>query len=429
MSPHVHQRSTHPSQGQRGAFIITTALLLLFLLGFMGIALDFGRMFVVRGELQTALDACALSAAAELDGSSTATTRAIASGMAAGNANAVNLQSANWSGQGQIVDTDISFRDASYTATANPALARYAQCSHTHSNIGLWLLRALNASSGSALVPATGTVATSAVATRTPAQTSCPIPVAFKPDAGATAPDYGLTVGQWVKLINGTPTGGNVGWANLDGSNSASETVNELNGYCGTEIGDTLGTPGVQSAVTDVWNERFGIYKNSGDPSVQRPDYTGYSYTQESWGIDPARGEPFNAYSGSRGVGADASAQNFVTKRAAFASCGNTSTQIKDCEDITGLKLNSFKKLAPPGNTTGGHKQYGHDRRVVLVPVIDGGNRAVGFLCMLMLQPLEQPMGDVNLEYLGNASTLGSPCTTSGLAGGTLGPLVPVLVR
>ena len=110
----MHQRPTHRHQGQRGAFIITTVLLLLFLLGFMGIALDFGRMFVVRGELQTALDACALSAAAELDGSSTATTRAIASGMAAGNANAVNLQSADWSGQGQIVATDISFRDAKF---------------------------------------------------------------------------------------------------------------------------------------------------------------------------------------------------------------------------------------------------------------------------------------------------------------------------
>lgn len=408
----MHQRSTHRQPGQRGAFIITTALLLLFLLGFMGIALDFGRMFVVRGELQTALDACALSAAAELDGSVTARDRAIASGIAAGNANAVNLQSADWSGQGQIVDTDIIFRDAGYAVTADPLLARYAQCSHTHSNIGLWLLQALNAFSNSAVVPATGTVATSAVATRTPAQTSCPLPVAFKPAAGATAPDYGLTVGQWVTLINGSPTNGYVGWANLDGSNSASETVNELKGYCGTKIGDTLGTPGVQSAVTDVWNERFGVYKNNGDPAVQRPDYTGYSYTDISW-------EPqANAFS------------DFKTKRAAFASCsGTTSTQVKDCEDITGLTLNSFKKLAPSGNTTGGHKQYGYDRRVVLVPVIDGGNRAVGFMCMLMLHPLEQPMGDTKLEYLGNASGLGSPCTTSGLAGGTLGPLVPVLVR
>jgi hypothetical protein len=52
-----------------------------------------------------------------------------------------------------------------------------------------------------------------------------------------------------------------------------------------------------------------------------------------------------------------------------------------------------------------------------------------GFLCMLMLQPLSIPLTDVQVEYIGNASDAGSPCVTSGLAGGTAGPLVPVLVR
>lgn len=405
--------SRRPTRAQRqhGAYIITTALMLLFLLGFMGIALDVGRMFVVRGELQTALDACALSAAAELDRSSTAIVRARASGMAAGNANSVNLQSADWSGQGQIVEADITFRDKDYVATETPTLAHYAQCAHAQANIGLWLLKAMNSFSGDAIIPATGTVAAKAIATRTNAQTSCPIPVAFKPAAGATAPHYGMAVGQWVKLLNGNPTNGYIGWANLDGSNSASETVKELNGFCGTEVGDTLGTPGVQTAVADDWNYRFGIYKNSANPAEHRPDYTGFSYTPTSW-PDQA-----NAFS------------NFLAKRAAFASCGNTTAAIKDCENITGLKLNSFQKLAAPGDTTGGHKQYGHDRRVVLVPVINNGNQVIDYACMLMLQPLEIPMGDVNLEYLGNAGTLFSPCTTSGLAGGSAGPLVPVLVR
>lgn len=408
---------------QRGAVIVTTALLLLLLLGFMGIALDFGRLFVVRGELQTALDSCALSAAAELDGSSTAITRATASGMAAGNANGVHLQSANWAGQGQITAGGISFRDNAYAVTTTPASARYAQCAHQHGNANLFLLTAMNAFFGGSVAPATGTVATSAVATRASAQTSCPVPVAFKPAAGATAPNYGLTVGQWVRLLNSNPTNGYIGWANLDGSNNASETVAELNGRCGTKMGDTLGTPGVQSSVTDVWNERFGIYKNNVDPATHRPDYTGYAYTALNW---PSQ---FNAYNGSKPPGAHATADNFLIKRAAFASCGNTTTKLKDCEDITGRKLNSFKDLAPPGNATGGHKQYGHDRRIVLVPVINASNRVIDFACMLMLQPLEQPMGNTDLEYLGNASALGSPCTTSGLAGGTAGPLVPVLVR
>jgi uncharacterized membrane protein len=42
----------------------------------MGIALDFGHLFVVKTELQTAADSCALAAAQELDGASDALNRA-----------------------------------------------------------------------------------------------------------------------------------------------------------------------------------------------------------------------------------------------------------------------------------------------------------------------------------------------------------------
>ena len=52
-----------PRRKQDGAVIVTVALALLLLLGFMGLALDFGHLFVVRTELQTAMDACALAAA------------------------------------------------------------------------------------------------------------------------------------------------------------------------------------------------------------------------------------------------------------------------------------------------------------------------------------------------------------------------------
>jgi hypothetical protein len=250
----------------------------------------------------------------------------------------------------------------------------------------------------------------------------------MKPKPGGTAPNYGFAVGEWVPLIQAqnAATGGQIGWANLDGSNSASETEAELNGRCGTRVGDTLGTPGVQTSVVDVWNQRFGIYKNTGDPSVGRPDYTGYAYTSSNW---PTQ---FNAYNGAPGAGADATAQNFVTKRAAFASCADTGTKVNganSCESITGLSLNSFQKLANPGNVAGGHMQYGFDRRIVTVPVIDGSNHVIDYACMLMLQPLSIPMTDTQLEFRGNAGAVGSPCTTSGLAGGSAGPLVPVLVR
>jgi hypothetical protein len=46
-----------------------------------------------------------------------------------------------------------------------------------------------------------------------------------------------------------------------------------------------------------------------------------------------------------------------------------------------------------------------------------------------MLNPIASPGEIVRMEFLGSASTLGSPCTTYGIAGGTSGPLVPVLVH
>ena len=202
-------------------------------------------------------------------------------------------------------------------------------------------------------------------------------------------------------------------------------------GTGGVTVDDNLGTPGVQTAVADVWNSRFGIYKNNitlslSDPN-SLPDFTGYSYTIKNW----PNGR--NAYNGPPGPLAPAGAENFVTKRQAYASCADTGTRVRganSCESITGLSLNSFQKLATPGATaTDGHKVFGSNRRIVTVPVISDASKVLGFACMLMLQPFSIPQTDVQLEYIGNANEEGSPCTSSGYAGGAVGPLVPVLVQ
>jgi uncharacterized membrane protein len=56
------------------------------LLGLAGLAIDIGRMYVIRAELQSFTDAAALSAALELDGTDAALTRArtSAAGLAIG---------------------------------------------------------------------------------------------------------------------------------------------------------------------------------------------------------------------------------------------------------------------------------------------------------------------------------------------------------
>jgi Flp pilus assembly protein TadG len=437
-------------RSQRGAVIITVFLLMLFLLGFIGFALDFGKLFVVKGELQTAMDSCALAAAQELDLQPTAIARATSAGKTAGNLNAVNFQSTSWSGKGQVVDADITFKAADYSVTTSPALAQYVECRHVQPAVQLWLLQAMGAFSGNTNdFPNTHNVMASAVATRAHGQSTCPIPVTLKPKecpAGSgtpcPAPHYGLTPGQWITVLTGQSAipGGYIGWANLDGTNAASETVAEMNGKCGTRVNDVLGTPGTQTNIAEPWNYRFGIYKKlpdfSTDPSYMRPDLSGYSYTSTNWPADPVRDAiacpgtagPCNAWDGAKPAGAHASADNFVAKRAAFGACSPAGT-VNNCESITGLTLNSFKDLAASGAGPSSHGAWGTNRRIVTVPVTDSGNKVIDFACMFMLQPLSIPMTNVQLEYVGNASNPASPCSFSGMPGGVAGPLVPALVR
>jgi len=394
----------------RGGVIVTFALLLMLLMGFMGLALDFSHLYIVRTELQTAMDACALAGAQELNGQPDALTRAINAGKAAGNANRVDMQLANWNGKGGVTAADISFRDKDHAATTVSASARYVRCAHTQPATQTSLLLMFGQPLGSTAYASTTDVGAAAEATTTPAQSTCPVPLALYPKAGGTAPDYGYTKGDWVTLLSKTgATNGQIGWANLDGSSNASETNAELAGHCGTRVNDNLGTPGVQQSIADIWNTRFGIYKNGDGPSANPPDFTGSVYTTTSWPTGRA------AY------------DDFVSKRQAFAACAAT---VSDCEKNNNIKLNA-KSLATPG-AGGDMQRYGTNRRLVAVPVLKvvaGGNVVGDFVCMLMLQPLSTPMVDVQLEYLGNASASDSPCTGNGLPGGTAGPLVPVLVR
>ncbi len=408
-----------PFRRQSGAVIITTALFLLFLLGFMGFALDFGKLFVVKGELQTAMDSCALAGAQELANppfDATLFNRARTTARTAGNLNKVVFQSATWSGKPQIVDADINFYGPDFSAAPTATNATYVECRHTLPQLQMWLLQAMRAFSGNtAAFPNAINVSARAVATRASSQTTCPLPLGLRPKGGGTAANnYGFVQGEWVTLLSkqNSAAGGQIGWMNLDGSKNAAETEAEMNGRCGTRIGDTLGTPGVQATIADTWNSRFGLYKNNSGPDQpnRQPDFTGKIYTNTSWG--PAQ----SAYN------------DFVASRAAYAACG---ASVKACENATGLKLGGgFSSVASAG-ANGQLHQYGTNRRIVTVPVVSPSpaNKVVDYVCMLLLQPMPIPLDDVKLEFLGKADAAGSPCTTNGLPGGAAGPKVPVLVR
>jgi Flp pilus assembly protein TadG len=423
------QRNMAVEGREKGAIILTFAMMLLFLIGFAGIAIDLGRLFIVRTELQTALDSCALAAAQELDGQSNSTTRARNAGLVAGNVNNVNLQSPTWDGHGKLTANDISFRDQDYAATVSDASARYVQCQHTQFGVKAWLLPLMTAFSGTAY-PSTNSVLGTAVATRGHAQSVCPVPLAFRV-LNNTPPNYGMVPpikpGDWIPVLvdNGTLAPGQIGWANYNGANdqSANETSIELgeNGTCGVGIGRATlpGTHGVQESMMTVWNARFGIYKNKDGPDVSHPDYSGYAYTTKNW-------------SGSSAYG------DYVIKRKNFASLDNDKSSLSEGWNIAfdGKIGHGFTSIATPG-TGGTHAQFGYNRRVVLVPVVTAANQIIDFACMFMLAPLNDPAGkgkfeNTNFEFLGFTGVAGtspSPCTTNGLAGGAAGALVPVLVR
>ena len=55
-------------QSQKGFVLIATSIAMTLLLGVAGLAIDIGRLYVIRAELQSFTDAAALSAAMELNG-------------------------------------------------------------------------------------------------------------------------------------------------------------------------------------------------------------------------------------------------------------------------------------------------------------------------------------------------------------------------
>ncbi len=409
---------------QRGSVMLTVAMTLLFLVAFMAIAMDFGHLFVVKTELQTATDSCALAAAQELDSASDALTRAASAGMTAGNVNKVDFQGA---GAG-LTAADITFSNSligAYSQTFSPvASAKYAKCVRTKSGMAPWMMQVVTAVSGDATYSANQSVFAQAVATRASSQTNCSLPVQINPKPGGTSPNYGYAPGEWIPSIyaegnnNAPPTPGHFGWANLDGSTSASALKSQLlgNGPCNLATGGTVNTTGAKVAASTEWNSRFGLYKNgAGNPDINSavPDTTGYSYTAVNW---PSR--------------ANAS-PDFLAKRATFRSYGNTTDTVAAGNAITGLSVSNSYKSTDMGTYAAGPRSlatHGGDRRLMFAPFVTG-TTIVAWACVLLLHPIDGPNMTVYLEYVGNASNPATPCASAGLAGGVNGPLVPVLVQ
>jgi Flp pilus assembly protein TadG len=405
---------------ERGVVSIVVALSLAVLIGFVGLALDLGKLYVTKSELQNSADACALAAARDLTGASPLSVSE-AAGIAAARANSALFQSTPVA---MTVDSNIKYSDSLNDAfegkdgiTYPLANVRYAQCTTNLRGIVNWFIQALDVIPG--VNVANAAVSAQAVATTGAAQTTCAIPVFVCTPTTATPSSASYTIGQWLtskidssKQGKGIYGGGNFGWANLSGGTGASALASQLTGagQCSLTINQPIGNPGNISSIDTAWNTRFGIYKNGNGNSTGVTDFTGYAYTSTSWSAQSS------AYS------------DFITKRRSFTP---------------------YQGDGPAGLSTNGSAgsqatyQAGADRRLALVPMVDCSSlantngthttTAQSFGCVLMLDPMQKGgnADAVTLEYLGASDRASSPCATQGIpgAGTGVGPKVPVLVR
>ncbi|NMM79515.1 hypothetical protein B2J86_00975 [Acidovorax sp. SRB_14] len=414
---------------QKGAVIVTVALSLLFLLGFMGIALDFGRLFIVKTELQTAMDSCALAAAQELDGAPDALPnggsvgRAASAGMTAGNLNKVHFQGAS----AGIIATDIAFSDSltgSYSHNFTPTdKAKYVKCTHIKSGFAPWLLQAMGAFSGNADYGKTQSVGALAVATKVPSQTNCLIPVGVCQYSPSNP--LGFTRGEWVKGVTNdneeVEVGGQFRWVDFTGNGGGTREIKDLlsgNGQCGlpgktTKVND-IGKSGKSNGAVEAWNTRFGIYKGSYSSANSTPDLTGYSWYESS---DTVPSSMLGRYD-------DVSNKGFQYHRA------NNDPYEGDNKNPDTKNL----KTQGSSSSIATHK-LGANRRIITAPIIDCATMNVkAFGCFLMLHPLEKNASGKKskmwIEFISDASAgKNNPCATAGSPGGSDGVRVPSLVQ
>lgn len=400
---------------QRGAVAVIVALSMVGLIASVGLALDLGKLFVAKTELQNSVDACALAAARELTGAnSNQLILAEAAGIATGQQHHVMFQgeAISISRVGFAVDLDGEYRAASAISTAEAVEMRFARCEANRADILNWFIQVLNILPGVDI--GSQTVGASAVATLSPSQIiSCAIPVGVcNEDAPPSTP-----VGTWLEgvLDNHGNITGSFRWIDYPLQGGGANELKELftgPGVCnlpaqglqvGLKEGGNVG-PGAQG-----WNSRFGIYEGSVKEGDGIPDFSGYAYAEANW---PSK---FNALS------------DFQSKRGAnLPYQGNKSTG-----------LNARGTIAD----TAYLQENGADRRLTSVPIMDCEGFDPGTIkpvqawsCVLMLHPRDNngKKGEkIYLEYLGRSNDTGSPCATNGVPAGPtgIGPMVPALVR
>lgn len=425
------------AERQRGSVAIIVALSIAVLIGMIGLAIDLGRMFVIKTELQNAADACALAAAKELDGIGGAKLRADAAGILVGTRNDINFQGED----APITEASLTYSDtlspnSSYNRSISDADAKFAMCTVSRPDIGMLFMGVLGFGDQ--------TVNAYAVATLAPGQTTCAIPIGLCKTPSGVAPTWGLEVGQWYggkfnttqsTCQTGTTTG-NFNWIDFSPPNGGADELKEILegvGQCELPaVGTPVGQTGMNNGLRAAWNSRFGVYGlglHTSDATSIPPDFTGIAYTNanfpsgfstETWPTATPATKP-SAFDGSPASG---STHNYNT-----ASANREPYQSGNPANANGTAL--------PSTGSPSHTENGQQRRIAIAPIVNCQDLCASssttvpildYACVMMLSPLPNNPDSIWVEYRGLATDPNSPCGTFGLGGGT-GPLVPVLVQ
>lgn len=387
------QASTRSERRQHGAVALVLALSLTVLIGFAGLAIDLGRFFVIKSELQNAMDACVLAAVSQLrpgQGDTAALSRARSYGQLAASRNRVNFQAE----VPVVQDAQITFSDRlDFSTGADYNSARYVKCEYPLSGLSLYFMNVLNPARGNQ------TISAFAVAGLSAKGTACAVPVGVCKGSG---PNLGLQTGEWIEAKTGTSLGkGYFGWLDFTKQGGGKTELVEMlkgSGQCNlsevVSVDSSLISPGNKTSVDEAWNSRFGWYDKL-TLAEAPPDYTGYAYSKDmNW---PS--------------GKDAYA-NYQTAKAGYLSYQGLTP--KDIENAPGYKQYTAATLNALNTQS---------RRIVTAPVIDCSDLSKtmaveAWSCVLMLNPMISAGNPKNpfvwdiakVEYLGLATDANSPC-------------------
>lgn len=390
---------------QAGALSIFAALAMMVLLGSVGLAVDAARVYAVHDELQNAVDACALSAALELNGGSDATARAALAGRFVAARNKTGLQSSPV----LIPPEGITFSstvNGNFVTAANisSASARFVRCTAKLSGFSVLLMSVLGVEAINLSAQTTAAVV--------PSQSTCSLPMALCAGSSTSAGNiFGYAPGSKA-VLGSSSTSGFFSWADVSGAGGGSGIETYYNafvasGTCGaqTAAGRCVAIKaGVVSSLDDGWNSRFGVYKSGGSalsPQTAIPDLSGYGYRG---GTSPAGGW----------------VRNYLD------------TQVPN---------RSPNQLTIPGYNTAAdvNRKFGSPyRRLTVMPIVQcnssvcgsSSKPVVGWACVLLLAA-KGSSENAEVEFLARADDPNSPCRVAGVPGGSLaiGPLVPVIVK